>query len=686
MATTIGTAYVQILPSTEGIGSKMSEALNGPAESAGAAAGEKAGSSFGSKLASAAKVGAAAIAAGATAVAGLAKEAVSAYADFEQLSGGIETLFGDVAGEAMDNASRAFETAGLSANEYMETVTNFAAALKAGLGDDYAWMMASYADEAVIDMADNANKMGSSMESIQNAYQGFAKQNFTMLDNLKLGYGGTKEEMQRLMHDAEELGGYVEGTFDLNNFADVVEAIHIVQENMGIAGTTAKEAASTISGSMSMMQSSWQNVLSAIGQGDMSLISQNIEQLVESAKTFAGNVMPIIQNALSGIGQLIAELAPQLASMIPELLQQVLPSLLEAGVSIIQTLGEGILNAIPGLLPTITDLVVQLAGMLIEMLPQLIDVGMQVILQLALGIAEALPELIPTIVDVVLEIVDALIDNVDLLIDASIALIMGLADGLITAVPHLIEKAPEIVMKLMQAIVENAPKLLEAAVELIGKLVMGIGENLPKILDAAVEIVFTIVEGIAKTLGELIMKGKEIVDSVKEGFRQKVEDAKNWGRDLIQNFINGIKEKWENLKNSISNIANTVKSFLGFSEPEEGPLSDFHTYAPDMMKLFAKGVRDNRALVTDAVEDAFDFRNLAVSPTLAPQLAMAGAPAQAQDEQISELRALRTDLQGLLQALGGMRVVLDSGETVGALTTPFNYSMGRQLVYDGRGI
>lgn len=683
MATTIGTAYVQILPSTEGISSALSEAMNGPAESAGAAAGKKAGSGFGSALAGAAKVGAAAIAAGATAVAGLAKEAVNAYANFEQLSGGIETLFGDVAGEAMENASRAFETAGLSANEYMETVTGFAAALKSGLGEDYAWQMANVADLAVIDMADNANKMGSSMESIQNAYQGFAKQNFTMLDNLKLGYGGTKEEMQRLMHDAEELEGYVEGTFDLNNFADVVEAIHIVQENMGIAGTTAKEAATTISGSMSMMQSSWQNVLSAIGQGDMSLISESIGQLVASAQTFAENVMPIIQNALGGIGQLIAELAPQLASMIPELLQQVLPSLLTAGVSIIQTLGEGILNALPELMPTITDLVVQLAGMLVEMLPQLIEVGMQVILQLALGIAEALPELIPTVVDVVLQIVDSLVENADLLIDASVALIMGLADGLIQALPTLIEKAPEIVTKLMQAIIENAPKLLESAVELIGKLVAGIGENLPKILDAGVEIIFTIVEGIAKTLGDLVMKGKEIVDKVKEGFKQKIEDAKNWGKDLIQNFINGIKQKWENLKSSISNIASTVKSFLGFSEPDEGPLSDFHTYAPDMMKLFAKGITDNQGLVTGAVERAFNFSDLIASPRLAPQLAPAGGPASGD---VTELRAMRDELRGMLDAMRGMRVVLDSGEVVGALSGPLNSSLGRQYVYDGRGI
>lgn len=579
--------------------------------------------SFGSKLAgglgsavkTVAKVGAAAVAAGASAAAAITKQAVSSFADYEQLIGGVETLFGaadisieefakqnhiklDEAGAAfeqyqnraqtvLDNANNAYKTAGLSANEYMETVTSFAASLNASLGDN-AWQSANYADMAITDMADNANKMGSSMESIQNAYMGFSKQNYTMLDNLKLGYGGTKEEMERLMRDAEKLEGYKVGSLDMSSFADVVEAIHIVQENLGITGTTAKEASSTISGSLATMKSAWQNTLAAIGEGDMSKISTMIDNLVESAMTFAGNVMPVVQRALEGISQLITELAPEIAAALPDMITTVLPSLLDAGVQIIQSLGEGILNAIPELLPTITEVILQLAQMLVENLPQLIEVGLQVILQLALGIAQALPELIPAVVDTVLTIAEYLIDNVDLLIDAAIALIIGLADGLIEALPKLIEKAPEIVIKLVEAIIRNAPKILEAATSLIFKLI----------------------EGIVNLFGKIAEVGGQLVDKVKSGFSQKVQDAKNWGRDIIQNFIDGIKEKWEHLKQTVSNVAQTVKDFLGFSEPEKGPLSNFHTYAPDMMDLFAKGIRDNENVVTDQIAKSFDFGNI----------------------------------------------------------------------------
>ena len=637
--------------------------------------------SFGSKLASGlgsavktvAKVGAAAVAAGASAAAAITKQAVSSFADYEQLIGGVETLFGaadisieefakqnhiklDEAGAAfeqyqnraqtvLDNANNAYKTAGLSANEYMETVTSFAASLNASLGDN-AWQSANYADMAITDMADNANKMGSSMESIQNAYMGFSKQNYTMLDNLKLGYGGTKEEMERLMRDAEKLEGYKVGSLDMSSFADVVEAIHIVQENLGITGTTAKEASSTISGSLATMQSAWQNTLAAIGEGDMSKISTMIDNLVESAMTFAGNVMPVVQRALEGISQLITELAPEIAAALPDMITKVLPSLLDAGVQIIQSLGEGILNAIPELLPTITEVILQLAQMLVENLPQLIEVGLQVILQLALGIAEALPELIPAIVDTVLTIAEYLIDNVDLLIDAAIALIIGLAEGLINALPKLIEKVPEIVIKLVEAIIRNAPKILEAATKLV----------------------FMLIEGIVKMFGKIVEVGGQLVDKVKNGFSQKVQDAKNWGRDIIQNFINGIKEKWEHLKQTVSNVAQTVKDFLGFSEPEKGPLSNFHTYAPDMMDLFAKGIRDNENVVTDQIAKSFDFGNITGNVNMTGAASAGGGF----ENVLGRIEALLAQYLPQVQK----DIVLDTGALVGGTVAAYDAAFG----------
>ena len=657
MANNIGTAYVQIEPSFEGVTPKIEQHFGGEGEKAS----KSFGSGFGSVIGTVGKVMAGAAAAGATAIAGLTKQAVSSFADFEQLTGGIETLFGDTADVAMRHAANAFESAGLSANQYMETVTGFAAALKAGLGDEYAWQMAEYADMAVTDMADNANKMGTSMESIQNAYQGFAKQNFTMLDNLKLGYGGTKEEMERLMRDAEKLEGLKVGSLDMNNFADVVDAINIIQENMGIAGTTADEAATTISGSLSMMQASWQNLLTGIASGDMTVLSENITDLVASVGTFGENVMPVVEQALQGVSQLISELAPEIAAALPNLIKQILPGLLTAGVDIIKALGEGIVQAIPDLMPTITDVILQLCDMLVQMLPELIQVGLQVILELAMGIAQALPELIPAIVDTVMAIVDYLIDNVDLLIDAAIAIILALADGLITALPRLIEKAPEIVMKLLEALIRNAPKIMDASIELIAKLI----------------------EGIIKCWTKVFQVGKQIVDKVKEGFADKVKEAQQWGRDMIQNFIDGILAKFDALKGTVKKCAQAVKDFLGFSEPEEGPLSNFHTYAPDMMELFAKGITENVGVVKDALTDATSgimSSGLDVETAQNVQMSVNPSTSTSNNDKFGQVEVLLREIIDKLQ----IPIVMDTGALVGATAGAYNVALGEIATRGGR--
>ena len=520
----------------------------------------------------------AAVAAGATAMVSLTKQAVSAYADYEQLVGGVETLFGDAADYVERRAGNAFESAGLSANEYMETVTSFSASLIQSVGGD-TQKAAELADQAIIDMSDNANKMGSDMASIQNAYQGFAKGNMTMLDNLKLGYGGTKEEMQRLLADAEKLSGI---KYDMSSYADIVSAIHVVQENMGIAGTTAKEAATTISGSLGMVKAAWQNVVTDIASGNEDRLSDSINDLVWTIETAADNLLPVIETALNGIVQVVEKLAPEIAEKLPKMITDALPGLLQAAGKAIEALAKGLLEALPKMMPTITKLIVDLAKMIISMAPEIIKTGIQLIVELAKGIVEALPDLIPAVIDAILTIVDTLTDpnNLMMLIDAAIEIIIALAEGLIEALPRLIEKAPEIIYNLVVAIIKAAPKLVQAALELI----------------------LTLVRGIVQAFGKIIEVGGQIVDKVKSGFSQKVQDAKNWGRDVIQNFINGIKEKFNALKDSVKNVAQTVKSYLGFSEPEEGPLSDFHTYAPDMMDLYAKGIRDNIGKVEDSVE------------------------------------------------------------------------------------
>lgn len=518
--------------------------------------------SFGEKLksglASAAKVGAAALTAASTAVVALTKSSIENYGEYEQLVGGVETLFKSSSDIVMGYAENAYKTAGLSANQYMDTVTSFSASLLQSLDNDTA-AAAEKANQAITDMADNANKMGTSMESIQNAYQGFAKQNFTMLDNLKLGYGGTKEEMQRLLDDAEKLSGI---EYDISSYADIVDAIHVVQTEMGITGTTAQEASTTIQGSVASMKSAWQNLVTGIADENADLDTL-IGNFVDSVATAGENIIPRVEQILLGIGTLVSKLAPIIAEEIPKIVIEVLPSLLESGISMLEGIAAGIINALPALLET----------------------AIEIVLTLADGIAQNLPELIPTLVDVVIQITETLIDNVDMLVDAAIAIILALAEGITNAVPRLIEKAPEIVIKLVQAIIRNAPKLIEGADALIKQLVYGIAMR----IEAIVNI------------------GKDMVNAVGNGIKSLASRAVSWGRDLIDNFVSGIKGAIGKVKDAVSGIASTVKDFLGFSEPEKGPLSNFHTYAPDMMALFAQGIRENEKLLTDQIEKSFDF-------------------------------------------------------------------------------
>ena len=528
----------------------------------------------------------AAVATAATAaVADLTKQAVAAYADFEQLQGGVETLFKGSADTVMQNASKAFQTAGLSANEYMETVTSFSASLLQSLGGDTE-KAAEYADRALIDMSDNANKMGTDMELIQNAYNGFAKSNFTMLDNLKLGYGGTKEEMARLIEDAskmtdvqKELGITVDASS--MSFGNIVNAISVMQESMGIAGTTAKEASTTISGSINMVKASWENVVTAIASGDSEQLTQTINELVGSVETAAGNLLPVVETALTGIADLVSTLVPEIAEKLPGMITEALPGLLDAGVQAIKALSDGLLSSVQSLMPTATKIVVELAQMIIEMAPDIVQAGCDLIVQLALGLAQALPELIPMAVDAVLTIVDTLLNNIDLLIDVAIQLIMALGDGLIMGLPRLLEKAPEIIIKLVEALVRNFPKIVGAGTDLVVKLI----------------------EGITKCWGQVISTGAEIITQVKSGFSQKIQDALTWGRDLIANFIQGIRNKFGDVKAALSDLGNLIADLIGFSEPEEGPLSNFHTFAPDMMDLFTKGIDDNVGEVENSVEN-----------------------------------------------------------------------------------
>lgn len=390
----IAKAYVQIIPSAQGIKGKLTEALGGEAASAGTSSGKTLGNKLAEGLSGASavvgkaftavvKTGAAALAGATAGIAAISKQALDAYGDYEQLVGGVETLFKDSADIVEKYAANAYKSAGLSANDYMESVTGFSASLLQSLGNDTG-AAAEYANTAMVDMSDNANKMGTNMGDIQNAYQGFAKQNYTMLDNLKLGYGGTKEEMERLISDANKVKTANGEMADLSieSFADIVEAIHIIQSEMDITGTTAEEASTTIQGSVGSMKASWQNLLVGVAD-DSQDFDGLMGEFVESVETAASNILPRVQTILGGLGSLVSGLAPVIAEVLPTLVTTVLPDLLNAGVSMVTAFVDAMVTAIPEIAPQLASAAVTIMGTLADA----VTANAPILLQAAMDVA-----------------------------------------------------------------------------------------------------------------------------------------------------------------------------------------------------------------------------------------------------------------------------------------------------------
>nr|DAI81895.1 MAG TPA: tail tape measure protein [Caudoviricetes sp.] len=395
----------------------------------------------------------------------LGKQSIMGFAEQEQLIGGVDTLFKESSSKVQQYANDAYKTAGLSANQYMETVTSFSASLLQSMGGD-TQAAAEKANRAITDMSDNANKMGTDMQSIQNAYQGFAKANYTMLDNLKLGYGGTKEEMQRLLTDAEKLSGV---KYDLSSYADIVDAIHVVQTEMGITGTTATEAATTIQGSANAMKSAWSNLITGMSNENLDL-DKLVQNVIDSVNTFADNLIPRLQIMLprfaEGLNKLVAGLIPYVGPA----LELLLPSLLQG----IGSLVSGIVQALPAAVEAITAVIPMLVEQLTVLLPQIISAGVEIIAALASGIGENLPTLIPAVVDAIITITEGLLDHIDLLIIAAGQLIAGLAQGLIEAIPRLVVRLPEIIGAIVKGLLKGLAAIGEVGSQLVHGLFNGI--------------------------------------------------------------------------------------------------------------------------------------------------------------------------------------------------------------------
>lgn len=532
----------------------------------------KLASGVGKGLATVAKVGAAAVTAAATGVAALTKMSVEGYAQYEQLTGGVETLFKESGDAVMKYAENAYKTSGLSANQYMETVTSFSASLIQSLDGDTA-KAANVADMAITDMADNANKMGTSIEMIQNAYNGFAKGNFTMLDNLKLGYGGTQEEMKRLLKDAEAISGI---KYDISSFADISEAIHVMQQEMGIAGATAKEAATTIEGSLGMMKASWENLV--VGMADENAnMTMLIDNFVTSTVTVADNIMPRIEQALAGIGQLVEGLAPVIAEALPGLIDSILPSLLNAAVGLVSSIGEALPGILDSVLPVVItaalDIIMAFLNVMTENFPQFLQTGIAAILQIVNGISESLPQIIESAISVITELVNTLTspESLQSMLDTAFTLIESIVTGIIDNLPQLIEAAIQLIMNLVAFITDPGnmekllsmtvvliqtvlngllgalPQLAAAGIQLVMSLVSFILEpsNISMLLGAAMDIVLALLEGLLTYSGEMIKGAVELIGKLTDEFENT--DWAGIASDIIDKLLSGLKSAWKSV-------------------------------------------------------------------------------------------------------------------------------------------
>lgn len=505
-------------------------------------------------------IGAVSLMAGATAGAvGLVKKVSSSYGALQQSIGGIETLFKDSADKVIKNANNAYTTAGISANEYMQQVTSFSASLLQALGGDTEKACES-ADMAIRDMADNANKMGTSMEMIQNAYQGFSKQNYTMLDNLKLGYGGTKTEMERLLKDAQKITGI---KYDISNLDDVYQAIHVIQQELGITGTTAKEAGETIEGSFNSLGASWQNFLAGLGDpnADMKMLVDNL------AKGIAGavkNITPVINNMVQALPTVVESLLNAIMDM--------LPTLIDTFTDLITKVLDAIVKLLPQAIPLFVDCVLKVVDAIIENLPLIVDAGMQLILGLAKGIADALPTLLPMIVNVVVEIVNTILENIPLLIEIGTQLLLGLIQGLTEAIPLLVDMLPGIIDTIINTLVDNLPLIIDCGIQILMALSEGLIKAIPSLIKAIPKIIGALFKSI---LGDGVPKmfeaGKNLIGGVLNGIKQAFGGVldffkNNWSTIalfIINPFAGAFKllyEKCDGFRNFFNNIIDTIKN------------------------------------------------------------------------------------------------------------------------------
>ena len=561
----------------------------------------------------------------------LGKTALSSVGALEQNVGGVETLFGDTADAVIAAADRAYQTAGMSANDYMSTVTSFSASLLQSLGGNTE-EAAKVADMAIIDMADNANKMGTSMDMIQNAYQGFAKQNYTMLDNLKLGYGGTKTEMERLLADAQELTGV---KYDINNLNDVYQAIHVIQEEMGVTGTTAKEASETLEGSMAAAKAAWDNFMNGSGDAD---------QLADAFATAADNIVKNLAEIIPRFAETLPALAGAIVSQIPGLAAAIVPAVLSAGQSILEQardavtafdfvaaaedvvqkitdfissdgLGSflgclvdiftGIVNGIssmlPVLLPALVELIAYTVTTLIDQLPALLECALQLIIGLADGLLAALPVLIAALPEIINSVVSFLVAAVPQILQAGITLLLALVDALPTVIDALIAALPQIVESTVSTLVAAAPQIVQAGISLLLALIEAIPVIVPQIVAALPQIITAIINGLIAAGPQVLASAQEVWGQITAAVPQLIADIGAAVPEIINGIVNGLaagaSAVWDAACQLGSNILGGIKSFLGINSPS--------TVMAEQGNYIIQGLLNGLEAMPDAVSQLF---------------------------------------------------------------------------------
>lgn len=562
MAQSLANAYVQILPTAKGMKNALKNILNDNMPS-GSEPGEKYGNGLASKIK------------GAIAAAGIGKALSSAVmegANLEQSLGGIETLFKESADKVKQNAANAYKTAGMSANEYMELTTSFSASLLSSLANDTS-KSADIADMAMTDMSDNANKMGTSMEDIKNAYQGFAKQNYTMLDNLKLGYGGTKTEMQRLLADAQKITGV---KYDINNLADVYNAIHVIQGELGITGTTAKEAASTLSGSFSAMKASFKNVLGQITLGMD--IKPALNALADTVVTFlVGNSLPAVWNIASALPDAVISFA-----------QAIGPQLVSAFTSILPQISQGFNEGIPQIVESAQNMISQFCANIQENLPAFVQNGVSIITSIANGILQSLPSIVSSAGSMITEFTVTVLNSL----------------------PEMLSMGSQIILNLVNGIINNLPQIVSSALNTIVKFVSTIAQNLPRILQTGIEIIGKLAAGLIRAIPSLVSKIPQIIVSIKNAFMNT--DWMSIGVNIIKGIANGLANAagllWSAAKGVLGSFKDKVLSFFGIHSPATwgvfvGKMIDVGV-AKGLIKE-AKSVMDASYNVTNAITEPF---------------------------------------------------------------------------------